>query len=302
MYRKFLGRLAVGAALASAALFVVTPGIAAADVSRSDSQIKGDIYVFPRFVQPGHDIKIVEFCKEPQRYPTIWSKITGTLPLKRAHLFDQNGGNEPAPRPAPQADDTDLPRSAPGGSRADEDGVKDDAKNGAKNGAKDGAKGAPEAEGLANGGNGINHQLFTYWTEAEVPWYTRPGWYFIKGVCGYSPVYVKGGMVRPPAPESLTKDAVYQKAPKDAVVEESAQLSDPLAEMAAPGALMPPGDLVDAEMQPDLVSAPRGAVSAGDGGVGAAHTDLAASGVGALGLAGFGRLALRRRRRTHGHI
>jgi hypothetical protein len=330
MYRRILGRLATGAALASAALFVVAPGVAAADTGRYDTYPKGDIYVFPRYVQPGHDIKIVEFCKEPQRYPTIWSDITGTLPLKRAHLFEPNGGDAPAAKPAPSQAPSQAPgddersnpggdeRSAPGGDdmRSDRGGkdlprsvpgarLGDDDDRGAKDAVKAPPRKPAKAPAAAEESNStVENGLFTYWTEAEVPWYTKPSRhpYLIKGVCGYAKVWVKGVM-REPAPisEPVTKEAVYKQAPQKAAVEEPAQLSDPMAEMAEPGALVVPKDAVEEELQPDLGSAPRGGVSAGDGGVGAAHADLAASGVGVLGLAGFGRLALRRRRRNHGH-
>ncbi|SDS88349.1 hypothetical protein [Actinopolymorpha singaporensis] len=87
MSRKYLGKVAAGGALASAALFVATPVIASASVTPSTwggghKEQHSFVKTFPRWVHPGDEVKIIEVCSGELEYAKVWSKTTGKVELE----------------------------------------------------------------------------------------------------------------------------------------------------------------------------------------------------------------------------
>ncbi|QSB13813.1 hypothetical protein JQS43_19990 [Natronosporangium hydrolyticum] len=82
MNKRFLSRLAAGAALGGMAL-LAAPGIATADDLRDHKhhEDKGWIYTDPKVVKPGDFAYIVMICKKPQSDPTAFSEVTGEVDL-----------------------------------------------------------------------------------------------------------------------------------------------------------------------------------------------------------------------------
>jgi hypothetical protein len=197
MSKKFLGRMVAGAALAGACLLSTAPGAAAAPADGGGNyHDKGIIKTFPRWVKPGHEVKVLQICKEPQRHAWAWSEPTGKVKL---HPWK-------GPRPEPMLEDNVTPpdgdtTAEPDGAFPDgekkydrkkadsEEGWKDGVRGDSEEGWKDGVPGDAE-DGWKDHGDWKKKKHFIYWGKAEVSKYTKPGEYDLKGSCAYGQLYV----------------------------------------------------------------------------------------------------------------
>lgn len=186
MSKKFLGRMVAGAALAGACLLSTAPGAAAAPADGGGNyHDKGIIKTFPRWVKPGHEVKVVQICSKPQHKAWAWSEPTG-----KVKLWPWKG-----PRPEPlMLEDSILPPNGdmdaePNGVLPDGEKEKYDKKKyDSEEGWKDGVRGDSE-EGSKDHGD-WKKKHFIYWGNAEVSTYTRPGKYELKGSCAKGQLYV----------------------------------------------------------------------------------------------------------------
>jgi hypothetical protein len=84
MSMKFLGKVTAGLVLGGASLLIGAPGIAMASSAGYDHHKKdsGWVYTDPKYAKDHHKVYIVEICKDKQKRPWVWSKVTGKLWLK----------------------------------------------------------------------------------------------------------------------------------------------------------------------------------------------------------------------------
>ncbi|MFD2080892.1 hypothetical protein SAMN05421678_109182 [Actinopolymorpha cephalotaxi] len=175
MSKKYLGKVAAGGALASAALLVAAPGIASASTTPSTwggdhKEDHGYIKTYPKWVRPGDEVKIIEVCSEEQEYAKVWSKATGKVELERWKPRPHDGG---------RMDDA-----------APEDGWGQDQADGQDHWSQDGRDGKGDEHGR-DGKDGKDHKKhYVYVGEAYVKEYVHPGWYKVKGECGYGKIHV----------------------------------------------------------------------------------------------------------------
>ena len=86
MSKRFLGKVVAGsAAMAGAFLLVAAPSVAAATAPPDSRHDKGCIFTSPKWAKPGHHVKLIAKCYEPQKHPWVWSEVTGKVYLKPWH-------------------------------------------------------------------------------------------------------------------------------------------------------------------------------------------------------------------------
>ncbi len=181
MSKKYLGKVAAGGALASAALFVAAPGIASASATPSTWDHKEDhgyIKTYPKWVHPGDPVKIIEVCSQEQEHAKVWSKVTGKVWLEPWRPpMDGAAPDDAAPGDA-------APDGMPGWAGEQDHSGK------AEDHAKGDEKGKPEWYGHdgKDGKDGKKH--YVYVGEGHVKEYAHPGWYKVKGDCGYGKIHV----------------------------------------------------------------------------------------------------------------
>ncbi|MGI5215016.1 hypothetical protein [Plantactinospora sp. CA-290183] len=165
MSRKFLGKAIAGAALGGASLLVWAPASATAESGRyPESHRQGDrghAFTRPQAARPGHQIRLLQVCPEPQKQAWLWSKVTGKVDLAP--------GSGPAERGEARGRDGSARQDGGG----DGDGGDGWAEDGTPSGERDSTRGRD--------GSGAG---FAYWTSIEIPGDAEPGHYPLKGSCG----------------------------------------------------------------------------------------------------------------------
>ena len=292
MSKKFLGKVITGAALAGATLLIATPGIAAADGGGGKpDHDKGYITTYPRWVKPGHEVKVVQYCEREQHKAWAWSKPTGKLWLEpwspMAPEVAQNGL-------ASEEDSSSEDGMRPGNDSYDrkKDGKKDEGYDRKKHGSKDGVEplAAPEEE---NGSwDRKEHGKKDGVEPTRAPMSENDSWDGKKhGKDGVGDARESG--------EREHSDLEEWYGGKDGKKKHFVYWSETRIPWdARPGVYKLKGSCAYGK----LIVAPNGAVDGGDGGTGGADTGLAVGGASALAVAGLGGLVLMRRRKADGAL
>ncbi|WBB79501.1 hypothetical protein O7606_25670 [Micromonospora sp. WMMD882] len=277
MATNMLGKVVAGAALGGASLLAFAPGIAVADGAAGDApHHEGKVYADPHAAQPGHEVKLIEICPEPQEHAFVWSEVTGKVKLQPG---EQEQGEE-------EEEEEEETGGRWPGHHAEE------------------TEDAEDAEEEAEKGHWPRHGEEEAADEAEQPGGNakHPG--------GWGGGDEAKDEAKKKAEEEARKKAAAEEGKKKAAEEAAEEAAAEEEAEAKPHFVYYGEATIAADAEPgtyklkgscgvgSVVVLPTGPVEGGDGGRGGADRGTAVGGAAMLGAAALGGIVLMRRRRT----
>ncbi|SCL18420.1 hypothetical protein GA0070616_1506 [Micromonospora nigra] len=304
MANRMLGKVVAGAALGGASLLVFSPTVALADGPQPVDE--GKVYAKPHAVKPGHEVKLLQVCEEPQEHAYVWSEVTGKVKLKPAHDHgdrggdrgdwrdrdgkDRGGDDNGRPKPptsSPQPTPTTTPPPA-NGTQPPAEGDQPSA------GGQGGGDVAPDGQDKDRKGYEHGQDAEAGRDDKGHEGYGRGDWMNHDDYLGGADSRDRKDHDSDWAGGSDERDHGWEHK-KDFVYYGEAVVSPD----AAPGTYELEGSCGTGE----LVVLPHGGVDGGDGGVGAGtDRELATAGASLVGAAALGGLVLMRRRRADASV